>query len=132
MLKEFHFTSGNFSEKILQALLDVEKDPMDASAYDGLASALNYKQKITLRDGRVMNRQQLYLEAIKCDTSYCNPYNNLALTLEHDDKITLPDGRVIGALELYLESIAKEPANPEAYYNLGCTIVGNNTITLQD
>jgi hypothetical protein len=63
----------------------------------------------------MMNKRELYLEAIRHDGTYSEAYHSLATCLRAGESVTLPDGRAMDKRELYLEAIRHDGTYSAAY-----------------
>lgn len=106
-------------------------------AYSSLGELLSEGETVTLPDGRAMNEDDLYLEAVRLDPRNVEALNNLAFTLESSESsdsevALLPDGRTMNSRQLYLEVLLLDANYCAVYYNLGHGLSGEESITLHD
>jgi len=101
-------------------------------AYNGLGSTLPVNGSITLKDGRTLTKQQLFMEAIHCDPKFSHAYNGLGDALPAGGKITLKDGRTLTKQQLFMEAIDCDGKNSSAHNSLGATLPAGGSITLKD
>jgi hypothetical protein len=109
------------------------RDVVESETYYQLARTLaSAASTVELRDGRVLSRQQLYLETIRADTTNFRAYLNLAVGLQENKTVTLHDGRELTQQQLCVEALRQNPSYGCAYYNLSRTLRRGESITLPD
>jgi hypothetical protein len=99
----------------------IHLNPENAAAYCNLGKtlALTPECSVTLRDGRRMTQQQLYIEAIKQDETYADAYFNLANTMLYGETVSLQNGCTITQPELLAETVRQNKKHGLAYHQLG-------------
>ena len=85
---------------------------------------------VILPDGRTLTARQLFLEALRHNSSNSLAYQNLGCCLTGDETVALHDGRSLSKKQLYLESMRQDSANADVYVHLGNCISGDETVTL--
>jgi hypothetical protein len=98
----------------------------------GLKLAAHNRESITLRDGRTMSLQQLFIEAIRLYDTFAVAYCSLGSRLAAGQTITLHDGRSMTQQQLFVEAIHHDSKSASAYESLGATLEAGQTITLRD
>ncbi len=80
------------------------------SAYRHLAVSLGNDplRTITLRDGRVLNSRQLFVEAVASDPNNSRAFVGLAVLLQAGERITLRGGRVVNSRQLLIDAFSKD------------------------
>ncbi len=120
-------------EEACVSLLTHESKTARAVAYWGLGrSRHGALATMQFADGRQLNEQQLYLEALRCDDSFSVAYNNLAETLNSTENLAVPDGRRLTKRELYLEALRCDASFGKAYANLATTLSATETFAMPD
>ena len=92
---------------------------------------------MALPDGRLVSVPDLYVEALRHDSSIPYIWNDLGcwLTENHPEAgtVQVPDGRSLTAQELFLEAVDRWPEYPDGLGNLGSTLgAPSDTVTLRD
>ena len=137
-LKDFQAVRETpFEEKQDHFLKAIQCQPNDAVAYKKLADLLPQGGKITLLDGTVMTKQDLYLKAIQliwlqAQLDLAVTFNDLADSLPQGGKITLLDGTEMSKQDLYLKAIQLQPDLAVAYKNLADSLPLGGKIELLD
>lgn len=91
-----------------------------AVGFWALGRCISGKNTITLSDGRVFSKRQLYIEALSNDETLGEAYYNLGAGIDAaDETVTLTDGRELSESACYVEALRHRPSIADAYFNLG-------------
>eukprot|EP01122_Echinamoeba_exundans_P012263 TRINITY_DN5080_c0_g1_i1.p1 TRINITY_DN5080_c0_g1~~TRINITY_DN5080_c0_g1_i1.p1 ORF type:complete len:1505 (+),score=190.59 TRINITY_DN5080_c0_g1_i1:69-4583(+) len=82
---------------------------------------------IKLKDGRVLSRREMLLEAIHI-RKLSDAYYHLAKLLEPDETIFTHDGKELSQRELYMKAIRKDQGNAAAMYELSNLLEEGETL----
>ena len=97
--------------------------PNDARSYSTLSCSLEDGESVVLPNGRTLDKQDLILEALRCNPNDSYLYQDLADTMpEWDTRIALPDGRVLDSSGLLLNAVRCDPSNRVASWSLRASL----------
>jgi hypothetical protein len=105
----------------------IDADPTEGLAYAHFAVTLRAGESVQLRDGRTMQREQLWSIAISITRRPAAVFEWLNVALEVDETITV-DGQTWSRVDVCLKAIAFEPTATEHYISLAGAMPPNDTV----
>jgi hypothetical protein len=105
--------------------------PTEGLTYSYCAQSLKAGETVRLRDGRIMQREQLWSTAINIARRPGRIFVSLNSSLDFDETIII-DGQQWSRVDACLEAIAFEPTQTEHYVWLARAMPWDSTVTLPD
>lgn len=132
-------TPENILKKKKGCIKAIQRNPLFALPYLGLAETLPLEGEATLRDGTKMSQLELLLKAVDLAPELAKAYCHLGVAIAKKKSIELLNKSIMTQEELFVKAIGCAPKLAEAYLHLseilpegGCVKLPDGTIMTKE
>jgi hypothetical protein len=123
---------GRRMDKIQLTVEALKRNSQSSAGYSALAKALHGPAiRVTLSDGRVLNKRQLLMTAAALAWNPSVEFNLLADDMDDTETVSIGN-RAMSRRQLHMEAIRLEPSFSRGYVGLAASLKPFETITLYD